>query len=98
MARSSALSKKSKSRDDRAQRRKNLARCIDLAWASLRTHLADTVSVTIGKSETRGNERWNAKCVRDYGEIIYVLSVELHALTTLDFPDCYEDLQKTIPR
>lgn len=86
-----------KAREERTQRRKNIARAIELTWNALRTHLADGVTVPSEHGELRGNEEWNARCVREYGEILYTLSVELHELTKTDFKVLYEDLQKAIP-
>lgn len=77
----------------RDTRRKNLARAINLAYGSLQTHLADSVAVPKKKLVgTRGNEEWNARCVREYAEIIYTSSVELHELAKKDFPVTCEGL------
>ena len=77
-------------------RRRNLARGIDLTWTSLRSHLAD--AVLMDNKKGRGNPRWEALCTREYAEVIYSLSVELHELTKIDFPDIYESMKKRIPQ
>lgn len=77
-------------RHARDLRRRNLARAISLAYSSLHTHLADSVSVPKKKINAHGNEEWNAKCVREYAEIIYTTAVELHELTKKDFPELFE--------
>jgi hypothetical protein len=87
--------KTSAAKQDRARRRTNLARAIRLTWDALNTHLADAARVRRSNG-TRGNERWNAECVREYAEIIATLSVELHELASVDFPDDYESLQKKL--
>lgn len=80
------------SRQERALRRRNVARAITLAYDSLRTHLCDAVKVPRMKNiGMRGNEEWNSKCVREYAEVIYTLSVELHELAKVDFPETHED-------
>jgi hypothetical protein len=89
----SRTSKARKARLARDTRRANLARSIDLAWRSLRTHLVDSVDVPKKKINERGNEEWNARCVREYAEIIYTTSVELHELAKKDFPVHFEDLK-----
>jgi len=77
---------KAEAKKQRSQRRRNLARAIDLTWSSLRTHLADAV-----KSRGRdGNEEWQARTSREYAEVIYTLSVELHELTKVDYREQYE--------
>lgn len=67
---------------ERAVRRRNLARSMDLTWESLRSHLADAVLM---RHRDAGGEEWEARCVREYAEIIYALAVELHELTKVDF-------------
>ena len=67
---------------ERVIRRRNLARTIDLLWSSLRSHLADTVK----SKEDKNDEAWQAECVREYAECIYVVAVELHELAKEDFP------------
>lgn len=74
-------------------RRWNLARAIDHTWASLRTHLADAVKAA-SKKHAHGNEEWNSRCVREYGETIYTLSVELHELCKVDFAAICTDYDK----
>lgn len=69
-------------------RRENLARAIMLSWGSLQSHLA--ASVLADKPNTTGNERFQAECVREYAEVIYTISVELHELTKLDFKETHE--------
>lgn len=83
-------------RSARDARRRNLARSIDLTYDSLRTHLADAVDSCEDKGGHRGNERWNAQCVREYAEVIYTSSVELHELTKRDFPATHKDYRAEI--
>ena len=80
-------------KQQRAVRRRNLGRSIDLLWTSLRSHLADAVKSRRGD---RG-EAWQALCVREYAESIYTAAVELHELTKIDFPpDRYYSMNKPI--
>jgi hypothetical protein len=75
---------------DRAERRRNLARAIDLTWSALRTHLADTVEAR------EANPEWQARCCREYAEVIYSLAVELHELTKKDFGRNFVPLNEPI--
>ena len=65
-------------------RRWNITRALAHTWGSLNTHLYDSVNAAKG-SHARGNPEWNARCVREYGETIYALSVELHELAKIEF-------------
>lgn len=76
----------------RAVRRRNLGISLDFVWDSLRTHLADAVKCC----EAGGNEEWHARCVREYGHVIMALSVELHEVTSVDFPRKMESLRAEI--
>jgi hypothetical protein len=98
MTQGSPKLKKLSAKQERAQRRTNLARSIDLAWESLRTHLADAAHTKKRKREARAktNERWEASCVREYAEIIHTAAVELHELTKIDFPDKHESMNEPI--
>jgi len=100
MARTSRKPRKLSAKEERAERRTNLARSIDLAWASLRTHLADAAHFKKRKREARAktNERWEAGCVREYAEIIHTSAVELHELTKIDFPDDHEAMNEPISK
>ena len=68
-------------RRERATRRRNLARAIDLTLGSQRSHLFDAVRGT----DRRTNPEFEARCVREYAEVNYTLSVELHELNKKDF-------------
>ncbi len=85
-------------KQDRATRRADLARSIDIAWESLRTHLADAAHCKKRKREARArtNERWEASCVLEYAEIIRTSAKELHELTKIDFPDNHEAMNEPI--
>lgn len=83
---------KAQSKRERALRRRNLARAIDLTWSSLRSHLADAVT----RRRIHGNEEWNARCVREYAEVQYTLAVELHELTKRDFRRDFMNLSDAI--
>lgn len=78
---------------ERIQRRFNLARAIKHSYGSLQTHLYDSVN-PCPRSHARGNEEWNARCVREYGETIYTLSVELHELARIDSPETFTDFDR----
>ena len=75
---------KAKAKLQRLQRRKNLARAIDLTCSSLLSHLPETISTQ------DGNPEWHARCARDYAEILYTLSVELRELAMQDFEPKYD--------
>src|ERR1700747_3406785 len=98
MERTSRKPRKLSAKQERAARRIEIAKSIDLAWASLRTHLADAACFKKRKHEARAktNERWEASCVREYAQIINTLAVELHELTKLDFPDDHESMNEPI--
>lgn len=76
----------------RAERRRNCARAIDLTWSSLRSHL----SCAVIAREHGGNEEWEARCVREYAEVMYALSVELHELSKVDFKCVFFPLNVSI--
>lgn len=91
-------SRKPSAKQERAQRRADLAKSIDIAWESLRTHLADAAHCKKRKREARArtNERWEASCVLDYAKIIHTAATELHELTKIDFPDDHEPMNEPI--
>jgi hypothetical protein len=76
---------------ERRQRRSNLVRGLRNTWSSLSTHLLDSVDAIHDGKQCHGNQEWNSRCVREYGETIYFLSVELHELAKIDFPADYCD-------
>lgn len=59
-------------------RRKNLCRAISLTYESLETHLLHAIKSP--KSEWCGDEKFNATTVREYAEVILILSMELEFL------------------
>lgn len=73
---------------ERALRRRNLALNIDLAYTSLRSHLADAVKCR----DKHANNEFHARCCRDYAQILYTDAIELYALTKQDFKRKYDDL------
>jgi hypothetical protein len=83
----SAGIKRERDKRQRLVRRNNLARTIRLSWESLRSHLSAGVRTRKGDG---ANEEFHARAVREYSEIIYTASVELHELTKIDFPAEYE--------
>jgi hypothetical protein len=70
----------------RAERRRSIARAMDMQWESLRSHLAAAVDV----KDKSGNEEWQARCVREYAYTINVLAIELHELARKDFKRKHE--------
>lgn len=60
------------------QRKVNLARSITLAWASLESHLGDTVRER--KAKVVSNSTFHSRCCREYAEIIFALATELEHL------------------
>lgn len=78
----------------RESRRRNLGIAIDLAWISLRTHLADAVKTNVHANS--GNERWHAQCVNEYAQMIYTGSIELLELTKIDFAEKFSPVNRPL--
>lgn len=87
------MKKNQLAKKERAERRRNLARAIDLTWSSLRSHLADAVT---RRDNHYGNEEFHARATREYSEVIYSLSVELEAVTKQDFKREYDVFRERI--
>jgi hypothetical protein len=65
------------------EREKNIARSIDLAWDSLKSHLSDVYDPIYPKlkerkaKDTVGDRKFHVKCVKEYAEIIKTLADQL---------------------